>query len=186
MRLTITIIILMLCAVIAFGAEKKNDDVLLSTLQGKVQKLTSRKKNVSTATVAGVKGTKNDRTDIYWKGKEKKVEINEEELQKFKLAMECLTGGEKIIALKHFDAFLKEFPNSPLYAEGMQAVQLLKSAQNPSASVPAATLPSPSAPLTSANVPKPDQIIPVTAAAPTPANISMPEKQSLNNYDAKK
>ncbi len=167
MKLTIVIITLMLSAVTAFGVQEKKDAELLGTLQGKVQKLTSRKKSNGPATVAGVKGAKNDRTDIYWKGKEKKVEINEDELEKFKLAMENLNNGEKAESLKKFEAFLQEFPKSPLHAEGTQAVQLLKAELNPQTPATAAAPPA-----------TPPPVIQVSVANPVPVPVPAPDDVS--------
>lgn len=182
MKLTSMVFILILAAATAFGAEVKKDDAFWGSTQNKVQKLklTSRKTTAASATVAGVKGAKNDRTDIYWKGKEKKIEISEDELQKFNLAMEAQGNGEKAAALKHFEAFLKEFPKSPLHAEGTQAVQLLKAeltAQPSAAVAPApatkATVeaapakPTPAATATPAAAPAPTSAAPAATKAAT-------------------
>lgn len=178
MKLTILIITMTLAAAPVFGAvDKKEEGVLLDKLQNKVQKLTSKKKNSGPATVAGVKGAKTDRTDIYWKGKEKKLEINEDELQKFKLAIEHLGNGEKDQALKHLDAFIQEFPNSPLVAEAAQAVQQLRSGPLPAAATPLPTvIPSPS-PVITVN---PLQAIPAAAGIPAPKESPAPDKLQLN------
>lgn len=167
MKLTCMFFILILSTAPAFGAEVKKDDAFWGATQSKVQKLklTSRKTTAASATVAGVKGAKNDRTDIYWKGKEKKIEVSEDELNKFNLAMEAQGNGEKAAALKHFEAFLKEFPKSPLHAEGTQAVLLLKT----ELTAPAPAQAPPPAP---AAVPSPSpagSAVPAAAPAPAPA-----------------
>lgn len=128
MKLICMILTLLLSAATVFGGQVKKEDAFWTATQNKVQKLklTSRKSNTGAATVAGVKGAKNDRTDIYWKGKEKKIVISEDELQKFNVAMELQSSGEKAKALKQFEVFLQEFPKSPLHADGTQAVQILK------------------------------------------------------------
>lgn len=179
MKLTIVILAMTLSAATVFGAvDKKEGGQLLDTLQGKVQKLTSRKKNSGPATVAGVKGAKTDRTDIYWKGKEKKLEINEDELQKFKLAIELLGNGEKSQALKHFEDFTKEFPNSHLHAEALQAVQQLRGGENRQSptTAPTAVIATPAP----ANIASPAQTIPAAVSIPVPKNISTPDKLQLN------
>jgi hypothetical protein len=158
MKLSIVVFALLLFAVTALGAQEKKKEPFWNLLQGKVQKLAPRKKNTAPAAVAGIKGSKNDRADIYWKGKEKKVDIDEDELTKFTLAMEYQEKGDKALALKHFNDFLREYPNSSLHGEGVQAVQLLKtelSAQppaaatiTPSAIAPAAVVTEPVVPAT--------------------------------------
>lgn len=153
MKLMTIIISLMLSVLVAYGAEAKKDAVFWGALQGKVQKLSSSRKIAASATVAGVKGAKNDRADIYWKGKDKKNEINEEELQKFNSALELQSNGDVTLALKHFETFLQEFPNSPLQAEGREAVQLLKAELNPQKSEAAATPPGNIIPADSAAIP---------------------------------
>lgn len=139
MKLISIIISLMLSVVVVYGADVKKDAVFWGTLQGKVQKLSSSRKIAASATVAGVKGAKNDRADIYWKGKDKKNDINEEELLKFNTALEQQSNGNVTQALKHFETFLQEFPNSTLHAEGREAVQLLKAELSPQKSEAAAT-----------------------------------------------
>jgi hypothetical protein len=157
------VITLMLFISTAFGEQNKKEEAFWGPLQGKVQKLTSSKKNTSSATVAGVKGAKNYPADIYWKGREKKVEVSEEEIHKFSIAMEYQSNGEKEMSLKHFEAFLKEYPSSPLYTDGTEAVRLIKaelSAQPPA---------TPAEPQATATAPKASSA-PVPVSATTPAS----------------
>lgn len=124
-------------ATVVLAAEDKKNDAL-NSLSGKVQKLTTTRKNMPSSAVAGVKGTKNDRIDIYWKGKEKTVEVSDDELQKLNAAMELQRNGDKIKALKQYEAFIKEFPGSALHAEVTQTVQSLKKEIDHQPSLPSA------------------------------------------------
>ena len=171
---TIIFFTLIFSAMTVFGADAKKEDTFWVTTQSKVQKLklTSKKSNPAAATIAGVKGAKNDRTDIYWKGKEKKVEISEDELQKFIISMELQSCGEKAKSLKQFEAFILEFPESPLHEEGMKAVQILKNELNLQQPVSADPLPVVLNPQALPTAPQPAIIVPPPSA---PAISSNPE-----------
>ena len=96
-------------------------------LQSKLDKVTPSKKISTTTAVGGVRGTKNDdASDIYWKGRDKALNMNDEELAKFTLALESRRKGENALALKQFEEFLELYPQSQFRVEGLQAVEMIR------------------------------------------------------------
>jgi len=137
----------LLISAVAFGAQESDKDKFWGSLHVKAQKLSARKKTTTPAVVAGIKGAKHDKADIYWKGKEGRLKIDEDELQKFNQAVECQSSGEKALALQHFETFLKEYPTSSLHEDCSEAVRLLISELNlPPAPIPTAVSPPQTAP----------------------------------------
>lgn len=128
MKTRIMLVAGLLCMATAVSADQgPKKDAFWDKLQNKLEKLTPAKKSAVTTAPGGVRGAKSDdATDIYWKGKEKPVEINEEEMQKFNLAVECKRKGENESALKHFEEFLEQYPQSQLRVEGLQAAEKLR------------------------------------------------------------
>lgn len=121
-------LVLVLAAASAYGEQKEG---FWDKLQNKLEKVTPVKKATSTTAVGGVRGAKNDdATDIYWKGKDKASDISEEELQKFNAALESKKKGDNYLAMKQLEEFLAAYPQSPLRAEGLQAVELIKAEIN--------------------------------------------------------
>lgn len=135
-------LMLILVAAVAHGEQKNG---FWDKLQYKLEKVTPAKKASATTAVGGVRGAKNDDAmDIYWKGKDKSPELNEEELQKFNLAVESKLKGDNESSLKQFNEFLDMYPNSTFRVEGLQAVDMIKldiaTAKNPPKAEPAAVL----------------------------------------------
>jgi len=121
----VTVLLALSSGVSAEQSVKK--DVFWDKLQNKLEKITPAKKSSTTTAVGGVRGAKNDAAgDIYWKGKEKAIEIQEEELQQFNLAVESKLKGNNEQALKNFEDFLAKYPQSQFRVEGLQAVEKLK------------------------------------------------------------
>ena len=118
---------LVLLATVAHGEQAVRKDAFWEKLASKLEKLTPAKKSSTTTAVGGVRGAKSDdSTDIYWKGKDKPVEMAEDELQKFNRAVECRMKGDNEQALKQFEEFLAAYPQSAFKVEGLQAVDKLK------------------------------------------------------------
>lgn len=125
-KLTVVAVLFSMAAV-AHAEPVAKKEPFWDKLQNKLEKLTPAKKAAATTAVGGVRGAKNDdAADIYWKGKEKTVEINEEELQKFNLSVEAKSKGDNELALKHFEEFLAQYPQSPLRVEGLQAAEKIR------------------------------------------------------------
>lgn len=107
------------------GSQKK--DAFWDKLQLKLEKMVPAKKTTTTTAVGGVRGAKNDSAaDIYWKGKEKDVEMSDEEIQSFNRAVEAKLKGDNEQALKQFEAFLQQYPQSNFRVEGLQAAEKLR------------------------------------------------------------
>lgn len=156
-------LLLVLTAAAAHGGEK---DGFWDKLQNKLEKVTPAKKASATTAVGGVRGAKNDdATEIYWKGKDKSSEMNEEELHKFNLAVESKVKGDNELAMKQFEEFLAAYPLSPFRVEGLQAVEKIKleiaAAKNPPKTEEAA------APAGKVMVP-PNETAPASEPAATP------------------
>jgi hypothetical protein len=117
----------LLVFVLANGAQSAGKDNFWDNLQGKLEKVTPAKKSGVTTAVGGVRGAKNESADnMYWKGKDKSPSVPEEELQKFRSALDTKVKGNNEEALKLFQEFLKAYPQSSLRVEGLQAVDKIK------------------------------------------------------------
>jgi TolA-binding protein len=126
------VIALLLAVSVAQAGQDGKSDGFWSSLMNKLQKVTPTRKSTATTAVGGVRGAKSDEAnDMYWKGKEKGVEIGEDELEKFKLAVETKSKGDNALALKHFEEFLRDYPKSSLRAECQEAVDRLKADASP-------------------------------------------------------
>lgn len=118
---------LLLVATMAHGGQTVNKDAFWEKLASSLEKLTPVRKSATTTAVGGVRGAKSDDSaDIYWKGKEKPVEMAEEELKKFSNAVDSRMKGDKEQALKQFEELLAAYPQSAFKVEGLQAVDRLK------------------------------------------------------------
>jgi TolA-binding protein len=121
------IVILAMTAAIAHGGQEGKKDTFWDNLRGKLEKVTPAKKTTATTAVGGVRGAKSEEAaDIYWKGKETRLEVPEDELQSFNAAVDLASKGEHREALKKFEAFLRLYPQSQLRRDGLQAVDKLK------------------------------------------------------------
>jgi len=124
---TILILVTLFAVVFIGGARAADKDAFWDTLRAKISKITPGKPVDTTTSVAGVRGAKNSSdSDVYWKGKDKTELIAEEELQKFNLAVETKIQGNNEQALKQFEAFLNNYPQSPLRLDALQAVEKIK------------------------------------------------------------
>lgn len=91
-----------------------------------METVTPAKKAASTAAVGGVRGAKNDgASDLYWKGKAEPIEVNDEELKAFNLALQSAVIGEKDESLRLFQDFLAAYPESPLKEDVTAAIAQL-------------------------------------------------------------
>ncbi len=139
---------------LANGAQGAGKDSFWDNLQGKLEKVTPAKKSGVTTAVGGVRGAKNEASgDIYWKGKDKSPSIPEEELQKFKTALDTKVKGNNEEALKLFQEFLNAYPQSSLRVECLQAVDKIKAEMAP-AKAPAEAPAKKAAAKAAAKVPK--------------------------------
>jgi hypothetical protein len=158
---------LLLISAPAFGEQNGG---FWDKLQSKLDKVTPSKKISTTTAVGGVRGAKNDdASDIYWKGRDKTLDMNDEELAKFSLALESRRKGESEIALKQFEEFLELYPQSQFRVEGLQAIEMIR-----------VDMAAAKAPGKAETGPKPTvagESVPVTAAPAAAANEAAPETQ---------
>lgn len=180
-RLVMILGLLLLVSAPAFGGQQ---DGFWARLQKKLDMLSPSKKISTTTAVGGVRGAKNDDSaDIYWKGRDKTLDMSDEELAKFTSALENRRKGENELALKEFEEFLELYPQSQFRVEGLQAAEMIRvdiaAAKTPVKVEPVpkpqesgAAAPATVAPAQPVEAGKPAAEIPPTAAPP--AEVSKP------------
>jgi hypothetical protein len=166
----IAICFLLLAVSVAHGEQAEKKEAFWEKMTQKLEKITPAKKGATTTAVGGVRGAKNDEaTDIYWKGKEKPVDIAQDEMQMFTAAVDSRIKGDKEAALRQFEEFLVMYPQSAFRVEGLQAVEKIKqeivAARGPVAK---------EAPVVEAR--QPVKAEPVPAPAPAPEAVAAPVK----------
>lgn len=120
-RMAVLLIVLM--AATTYGAETKQVGIWAS-LAEKLEKA-PRKKPIITTAVGGVRGKKNDAQDLYWKGKQRS-ELEQDEAGSFHEALSTAVSGDKEGALRRFESFISQYPNSLLREDAVKAVAELK------------------------------------------------------------
>jgi len=111
-------------------AEEKDQDGFWSKIKSKIETITPKKKTTVTTAVGGVRGAQDESTKaLYWKGKEINEEVEADELDKFKCALEYAINGNTEESLKHFDEFLAQYPKSPLWEDAVKAVEKLRAGE---------------------------------------------------------
>ena len=104
-----------------------------SSLKNRIHGITPKKQASVTTAVGGVRGAASEEADaVYWKGKEVN-EVDEVELQKFNDALNLAVEGDTSGSLKAFETFLKEFPDSSLRLDALDAVAALMPASEETA-----------------------------------------------------
>ena len=110
-------------------AEEKN---FWGGLLKKINKIVSRSPSQKTYTsVVGIRGAEEDTASnsLYWKDKDSQdaaASYTEEEISAFKAAVTLAEAGDSQKALGAFNSFLKEFPQSKLCGDAVDAVDQLK------------------------------------------------------------
>ena len=108
-------------------AEQEADAGFWSKLKKKIESIVPKKESTATTAVGGVRGAKNESAEaLYWKGKEIDENVGEDELNKFKTALEYAINGNEKDSLREFNEFLTQYPNSPLKEDAIQAIKNLK------------------------------------------------------------
>lgn len=106
-----------------------------SSLRSRIRGITPKKQAAVTTAVGGVRGALSDEANgVYWKGKDI-MEVNEEELQKFNSALLMADDGDTEGSIKAFETFLKEYPDSSLRIDALDAISTLR--PRPERSLPA-------------------------------------------------
>lgn len=95
---------------------------LWERLRKKIETFTPQKKISATTAVGGVRGAPSDANDIYWKGEASQAEIDADELNAFKKAMDFAAAGDKGQASAAFAEFVKTHPESALRKDADQAL----------------------------------------------------------------
>jgi TolA-binding protein len=99
-------------------------------LKAKAQSVTPKKEAPTTTAVVGVRGADNEAEDtLYWKGKEKTIKVDAEELRKFNSALDTAMQGNRADASRLFSEFVAEYPESPLRADAQEALNKLRSGE---------------------------------------------------------
>ena len=107
------------------AAKTEEASSLWDSLRNKIESLTPKKKLVSTTAVGGVRGAQIESDDLYWKGESVAQEVNLDELTDFKNALTLYDAGNSERAKNAFGKFVKDYPQSSLFADANQALELL-------------------------------------------------------------
>ncbi len=122
--------ILLLGMVLAGNAlaeeEKKAEEGLLESLRKKIEILMPKKKLQTTTAVGGVRGSKADANELYWKGEKGEEGIDADELAAFDEALALAEAGEMAKAEEQLGAFIKNYPKSQLREDAEQALVYVK------------------------------------------------------------
>ena len=114
----------------AAGAQEKKESGFsewLKAIQRKIDQIVPKKSIPMSTGVAGVRGAKEDaQVKLYWKGKKGDEAVTEDELKEFKEGVAFAEKGDKAGAIKEFEEFLKQLPDSPLVPDAKKALDLAK------------------------------------------------------------
>jgi TolA-binding protein len=96
-------------------------------LKERLAQIAPQKKGSATTAVGGVRGSKDQAADtLYWKDEATKVQVAEEEYARFSAAYQLAVDGEKERATAGFRSFVNDYPQSPLKAETLAAIETLQ------------------------------------------------------------
>ena len=128
-RILITCLAIFMALSVSY-AEEKDQDAFWSKIKSKIETIRPKKKTTVTTAVGGVRGAQEESTMVlYWKGKEIDEEVQADELDKFKNALEYAIEGNTEESLNHFDKFLAQYPKSPLREDAVKAVEKLRAGE---------------------------------------------------------
>jgi len=103
---------------------------LFETLRKKIELLTPKKKLQTTTAVGGVRGSKADANDLYWKGEEKEGSIDAQELAAFDDALSQAEAGDMAAAEEKLAAFVEQYPQSQLREDAEKALAAVRDARS--------------------------------------------------------
>lgn len=96
-------------------------------LKERLAQIAPQKKGSATTAVGGVRGSQDQSADnLYWKDEAIKVQVAEEEYAHFAAAHQSATDGKKERAMTGFQSFVNDYPQSPLKAEALAAIDALQ------------------------------------------------------------
>lgn len=164
---TIALIVALLLTIIPASSQcapQSNSGSFWSQLMNKLEGFAPQKKSAVTTAVGGVRGSKDKSADtLYWKDESSLQEIAEKELNDFRQACLSADEGDSTKARDQFEAFLREYPQSPLRSDAELAISRLSEAT--AVSAPTAT----SAPAPDSGEAVTKTALPVETVTPTPA-----------------
>jgi TolA-binding protein len=99
----------------------------LKGLQKKLEQIVPRESVPLSTVVAGARAAKEDsQPKLYWKGKKGDEAVMEEELTKFKSAVDAVAKGDRTVAIKELTEFMKQYPDSALIPDAKKTLDLVK------------------------------------------------------------
>ena len=128
-KLFACIVIAGLCCTTALAQEQKRSALTewLKGMSSKISKIVPKKAPPQGTAIAGVRGAKEDSTvKLYWKGKKGDEPVTEEEMGKFKEALESAEKGDRSGAIKMLEEFMKKYPDSALIPDAKKTLDLVK------------------------------------------------------------
>ena len=118
-----------LCCTTALAQEQKGSALSewLKGMQKKISKIVPKKAPPQSTGVAGVRGAKEDSSvKLYWKGKKGDELVTEEEMGKFKEALESAAKGDRASAMKGLEELMKQYPDSALIPDAKKTLDMVK------------------------------------------------------------
>lgn len=124
------IVITGLCCTTALAEEQKGSALAdwLKVVQQKITAIVPKQTLPRSTGDAGVRGAREDTfVKLYWKGRKTGEEqVTEEEMTKFKAAIEPAVRGEREAAITGLEKFLEQYPDSALVPDAKKTLDLVK------------------------------------------------------------
>ncbi len=121
-------------AVSADAAGKGKISGFWNKVRKMIESVTPKKKMAVTTAVGGVRGAQTQADDeLYWMDEETGKEISEAELTTFSNAVQIASEGKNEEALKMFDSFMSQYPESRFFNEAKEATEILRQEMVPAA-----------------------------------------------------
>ena len=99
----------------------------LKGLQKKLEQIVPKKTVPLRMAATGGRGVREDaQPKLYWKGKKGDEDVTEEELTKFKSALDAVEKGDRSSAIKELGEFMKQYPDSALIPDVKRTMDLVK------------------------------------------------------------
>ncbi len=120
--------IILVMATLAFaGDAPKAEGGFWDKMLTRVNQIIPKKKVEAETSIAGTRGKSQEEGQaLYWKGEDAVLSVTEEELEAFKAAVKKALDGDRGQALKLFEKFNEQYPNSALRIDAQKAISELK------------------------------------------------------------
>jgi TolA-binding protein len=131
-KIVVLAVLICLSVTMAFAQERERKDgpsitEWLKGLQKKLEQIVPSKSVPLSTEVSGARGVKEgSQFKLYWKGKKDDEAVTEEELTKFKSAIDALEKGDRTGAIKELTEFMKLYPDSALIPDAKKTLDLVK------------------------------------------------------------